>query len=1043
MKKSCLSFLVFTVTLSSFLLSQTGNLSGVISSDGQGLPGANVVLEGTSLGAAADAEGKYTVSNVQPGEYTVTVTYVGYNASSQMVQVSSGETVQLDFQLTLAPVAMDEVVVTAYGTAKRVEFTGAASVTTAEDLQRVVATNIANALEGNVSGVQVVTADGTPGSNPTIRIRGISSINGVSDPLYVVNGAPFGGDLNSLDINDVESVTVLKDASATAIYGSRAAAGVIVITTKKGKPGKPKFTFKKTSGTSTPATGLHKRVNNAQTYEMRWEAIKNGYLDGNPTATVAQGEQFAHDNVLSVLGGYNSFDRYPLLPNGKMNPEAVSRWDPGPTNWEDAIINPGPRDEYHLSVSGETTDGINYMLSGGYLNDAGYLTHQNFDRYTARIDVSTKVNEKIDIGLNASMSRSEFEGPHWVRHQYGFVLDTPDIYPVYQWDDATKDWKKGDDNGKLYDLGGGNSDSYNNLARGSWANVHPLQQADDNITKDERTNVSTRGYVGFSPIEGLTLKSSLSVDYAGSTHKNYWTTERGLLKGGGLLQRRNSTNFVYTFNNLATYTGSFGDHNVNVMGGYEAYALQFRDVSSQGNGFAVPTLTELGAAGSITAGWSNEDNHRIASYLSRVQYNFQEKYFFSGSFRKDGTSRFSETSRWGNFSSVGVSWRMSKEKFMANYSDWLNDLTVRVSSGTQGNERIGSYYAALGTYSISSNLGATALQLNTISNDILKWENNVQTNFGFTAGLFGRVNVNFDYFVKKSQGLLFHRELPISAGLAGVNENIGDVENRGYELEVLANMFPAGNEIQWQTKFNVSAFKNEITRLPAEEIAAGWFRYKVGVSAYEFYLREWRGVNPANGHALWTMDNTTTEDINQATFDWRGSALPDAYGNIMNTFGYKSWDLSVNVTWQLGGQIYDNRYQRLSHAGSRNKAETFAAESYDYWTPENTDAYHPRLTTYGAIGNMYHQNSTRFLVKGTHARVRNITLGYTLPNSVSSGFGIPMARVYLQMENFMTFFHKSDRNLDPEARLNGATAVGGGSAPTPTKTFNFGLTITL
>ena len=1016
MKKILIPLLLLTWVGLGTMNAQT--ITGVVTGeqDKEPLSGVAVMVKNSTTGTFTDNNGKYSVT-VPSLDATLIFAFVGMNT----IEVPVNNRTVIDVSMVTQILGLDEVFVTAYGTSKRQSFTGSASVVKSDELQKVVTTSVTGALQGTTSGIQVVNVSSQPGNSPQIRIRGISSINGSSDPLYVVNGAPFGGDLNSIDINDVESISVLKDASATALYGSRASAGVIMITTRKGVEGKPVFNIKVTQGVNDLAMPLHKRVNNAQYYEMRWEAGKNGYLDRFPAAPLAEAEAYATATLLPKLGGYNSYDRFPLLANGKIDPAAKPRWGSGPTDWEDAIIHPAPRSEVYMNMSGGTPDKNTYSLSLGYLNDQGAWSFSGFERFSARVDVTNKFNKVVEAGVNAAFTHGIFGAPN-TSHCFRLITDMPDIYPVYQWDDANNTFKTGNDNGKEFDMGAGDIYSYNGYSRATWSNIHPLQQQKDDIMRQLQDNLNTRAFISITPVKGLNFRSQIAADYLNYNYKEYWSSERSWAAAqGGLTWMDSNLRYTYTFSNILSYIRSFGDHNINILGGVEFFKEQSRGLQSQGENFALPTLTEIGAASLISYGSSWEDNHSIQSYLSKLEYNYMEKYFFTGSFRRDGTSRFAPESRWGNFGSVGASWRMSKEAFLSGTSGWLKDLTLRASYGSQGNENIASWYAYLGTYNISREQGQTALQLSTVSNTALKWESDIQTNIGLSTNLFERVIINFDYFVKNSKDLLFNRQLPLSSGLASISENIGDLQNKGFEFELHTYNLPSSSQFKWETFINVSHYANKITRLPSEEIQAGNYRYKVGVSCYEYYLREWRGVNPENGMGLWSKgtEGETTEDPNEATLDYRGNALPDAFGNIMNNFYYKGLDLSLNVVYSIGGYIYDQLNRRQSHPGSRNIAETFAAKSYDYWTPTNTDATMTRLTDYGPIGNLYISASTRYLVDATYARVRNITLGYTIPKNITSKIRMTNVRVFFQADNQFTFFAKKSRGLDPEQQIGG------------------------
>jgi TonB-linked SusC/RagA family outer membrane protein len=450
---------------------------------------------------------------------------------------------------------------------------------------------------------------------------------------------------------------------------------------------------------------------------------------------------------------------------------------------------------------------------------------------------------------------------------------------------------------------------------------------------------------------------------------------------------------------------------------------------------------EVGAAANITGGSSMEDNHRIGSYLSKLDYSYKDKYFLSLSYRRDGTSRFSAENRWGNFGAGGLSWRISKENFMDGVSGWLNDLILRASYGTQGNERISNYYAYRGLYNVTSDLGATAFQLSTLTNDALHWENTKQTNIGLSASLFKRITVDFDYFIKKTDDMLFNRSLPVSSGVASIAENVGDLKNQGFDIQIHSSNLESSKGLNWQTTINLSHYTNRIVRLPSQEISNGLFRWAVGTSAYNYYLPKWLGVNPDDGKPLWlketflmdadgnpvinskgerTVTKTEiTEDYTQATYNYRGSALPDLFGNIINNFSYRAFDLSFNFYFSIGGQFFDYAYQRLSHPGSRQPVVDFTEDAMDYWTPEHKNASFTRLTDYGPEGNNYFANSTRYLVNDTYLRLRDVTLGYTLPVSLGSRIGVSSIRVFVQADNQLTFFKYKNKGVDPEQPIGG------------------------
>jgi len=1052
MKKLVLYVLVLLCSGLQVLVAQT--VTGTVRSarDGQTIPGVTILVKGTTTGAITDADGNYSI-NVPSLEETLVFSFVGF--SSIEVPLNGQTTVNVEMEPAIYD--LEEVMVVAYGTTKKASFTGSAAVVESEEIKKLQTSNVAQNLEGVTTGIQVL-GTGQPGETPTIRIRGISSINGNSSPLIVVDGAPYGGYLNGIDPNDVESISVLKDASATALYGARASGGVIMITTKKGEAGKTKVNFSTTYGVSSLAMPLHYRVNNAEYYEMHWEAIKMGYLDRNPGAGLSEAETYAHDNLLPSVGGYNSFKEYPLNPDGSFNTSVEPRWGSG--IWEDELFKPGPRQDYHLSLSGQTDEGLNHYFSVGYFRDKGVLMTSKFERYSARLNLSQKVNDWFEAGLNTSFNHGIMDAP-WGAGGTRFVTDMPDIYPPWIYDITVEDWARDEEGNKLlYHNGQFQSEWPGGWYRRTWEWLNPLATMRDSQDIDEQDNLSTRGFVNFYLLPGLSIENSLSVDYSVHSFYQHWSGLSSYTTNqGGSSYRRRDRGITYTLTNLIRYSKSLGNHNISLLAGHEAYSYTWHGVDASRSGFPTFSLIEVSAASNLTGNGSWEDNHRIESYLSNAEYNYNDKYYISASFRRDGSSRFAPGSRWGNFWSAGASWRISEESFMENYT-WLDNLTLRASYGTQGNERISGYYAWLGLYDTTKDLGKSGFQLNTLTNEKLHWEKNIQANFGIEANILGRWNFSIEYFNRKSKDLLFNRELPLSSGLGSVAENIGDVANRGIELSVNSVNILSG-DFRWETQLNMTSFKNVITSLPSEEISAGWHRYVVGRSVYDFYLRDYAGVNPENGNAMYfkniyetdpmgdpvldengdpiVIGKETTEVLSEASFYYVGSSLPDLYGNVVNSFYYKGFDLSFNIMYKFGGKIYDQVYQSMCRSGTR--PETFAKAMVNYWTPENTDTDIPRLTDYGAIGNQFSATSTRFLVDGTYLRLRNLTLGYTIPHNIVSRFDLSKVRVFFQGDNFITIFKygKNDRSLDPEAGLDGGSRSG--NIPTP-KIFSGGIQVT-
>jgi TonB-linked SusC/RagA family outer membrane protein len=1032
MKKIVIFILTLVISGFSALVSQT--ITGTLTNarDGETLPGVTIQIKGKSLGVITDGNGKYSIE-VPSTEDTLSVSFVGYNKT----EVPIAGRLKIDIQLQPVIYDLEEVIVTAYGTAKRASYTGSATVVESGEIAKIQASSVTQALQGVTTGIQVQNPGGKPGDDPEIRIRGISSINGNANPLIVVDGAPYGGSLNAINPNDVESMSILKDASATSLYGARASGGVIMITTKTGNKGSSRVNFSSKFGVTSNAIPFYPRVTNGQFYELNWEALKQGYLDTHSGASLADAETYAHAQLLPRLGNFNSFKEYPLNPDGSLKTGIEERW--GSFIYEDEMLRHGARQEYHLDMSGQTEDGLKHYISIGYLNTDAAVTTSNFKRYSARVNVSKKLNNLFESGLNASGSYGDENAPLKGR-SIDQVRMMPDIYPPWLWDIANEDW--------FYDENGEKIMYVNYLKQSDMpgtANWVRRKVPDDNALawakyaegRSEIGNMSTRAFINIYLLKGLSIENSLSVDYAVNSSYIYqpWTSFAYATKG--VSSRSKSTDLTYTLSNLLRYATDFNDHNINIMVGHEAYSTKFHSLNAGGNGFPTASLHELSAASTITGASSVEDKHRIESYLSSLTYDFRDKYYMSASFRRDGTSRFAPESRWGNFYSFGASWRISEEFFLQKY-EWLDNLTLRLSYGEQGNERISNYYAWLGLYDVIKDAGNSGFSLNTLTNTSLKWERNKQFNFGFETKLFERLYISAEYYIKTSQDLLFNRELPLSTGLGSVAENIGDVENKGFEISVNSVNLNIGN-FRWETSLNITHFENVITSLPAEEISAGLRRYTVGKSVYDYYLLDYAGVNPLNGNALFYKDiyetdasgypvldangdkivigKETTESVSEASYYYVGSSLPDLYGNLLNSFFYKGIDLSINLTYNIGGYVYDGQYKGMMCSG--NRYETYNADIMNYWTPQNTDTDVPRMTTYGVLANQFNTASSRWLASATYARVRNVTLGYTLPQNIVSKLGLSRVRAFFQGDNFLTFYKYKNRGTNPEAGIEG------------------------
>lgn len=1019
------------------LLAQEKDVSGVVvlETSGETLVGVTVQEKGTNNAVVTDADGKFTI---HPHGKNAVLIFRFVGCVTQELPAKAKMNVVLKEDL----LQLEEVLVTAYGTSKKTSFTGSAAVIDNKKIERLQVSSVSQALQGGSTGVQVVSSDGQPGSDATIRIRGISSINGVSSPLYVVDGTPYGGYINAINPADIESITVLKDASATALYGSRAAAGVVMITTKKGKSEVPQFNFRANWGFSQLAVDMHKTLSPNGYHEMSWEAIRNGYLDnGNGISDYAAGV-YASDNLLNYLKVNMYGNERPVGNDGKLLPGLTGLW--GKKGWEDALFKKRLRQEYNVDVNGSTKR-VNYFMSLGYLGDKATLTVSEFERYSGRINLNTTIKEWFEMGMNASFAHAVNNSPDQSR-VIRFVREVPDIYPVYEWDYNTGAYKRDENNRLIPDFG-----AYRPTT--AWPNANPLAESRYDERYSEHENVSIRLNAALSLPYNLKLKATGGVDYSIASGYYYYNDQYGWAASvGGQSSRDRNRFFVTTFNTILSWDKVWRKHHLNVMGGHEIYASKSNFLSAKKENFPMSGMTELGGAATLKEATSAEDNLRLEGYLFKLDYDFGDRYYISGSYRRDGSSRFASAKRWGDFWSVGASWRISNEGFMSSIG-WLDNLKLKASYGAQGNDNIGSLYGYQGSYASGWNDNThPGYLVGALPTPHLEWETNRQFNMGFDTRIFNRVEFSFEWYSRKTENLLFWRDLPPSSGISSVKDNIGDLRNRGIEVQINSvNILT--NQFRWETDFNISHYRNEILKLPVKEKINGLHKWKPGKSVYEFYMPEWAGVDPATGDGNFWQDvydrneqgqlitNANGENIpvgkmkvqnyGSATRYFQGSALPKVFGGFTNNFFYKNFDLSVFLYYSIGGLAYDSDYAQLMHSG--NIGINWSKDIRDRWTPSNRYTNVPRVTT---ASNEWNSTSSRFLYDASYLRVKNITLGYTLPETVTKRCHIDKLRLFVRADNLFTW--TKHKGMDPEMSIDGISA----NRLTSMKTLSAGLDLT-
>ncbi|WP_121964227.1 TonB-dependent receptor [Myroides sp. N17-2] len=990
----------------------TGNVT-----DANGtLPGVSVLIQGSDEGTMTDLDGKYSIK-VNEGQVLV-FSFIGYKPQNIIYKGQSLINVALKDESN----ELGEVLITVpYGTANKKTYTGSVGVVSAKSIENAQVSNVTKALEGTVAGLQSFSQSGQPGSEATIRIRGVGSINASSNPLFVVDGVPYEGGLSAIAASDIESITVLKDATAATLYGSRAANGVVMITTKKGRKGEaPQIEISAKYGFSSRARSDYKQLNTDQYMELQWEALRNGYMDSKKMSAADAAVEATSQLVNSVgINPYGLNNPNPVGLDGKLRAGLKPLWN---DSWDDALSQDAKFTDINLRVSGGG-DKSRYYVSGGFLNDQGYIIESGFKRFNLRSNIVVDAKDWLELGMNVSASHTIQDAPKQddsaISNVVGFARSLPSFYPVYQRDLTTGEYLKDPETGeRMYDFGLYRTTSY---AKYNLAATMPLDKAQ--IKRDVAT---FRTYAQAKILENLKYKTSLNVDYSSVNNHNVSNPEVGPgASTGGSVSKSNGRRVAMTFNNVFNYDLEFGDkHSLGLMVGQEYFQNDYSNFGGVRQQIITVGFEDPDTASRLVSFYGNSDAYKMLSFFGSANYSYDKKYFLSASYRRDGSSRFHPDNRWGDFWSVGASWRVIDEKFMTKYRDsWLSNLLVKASYGAQGNDNIGNLYAYQALYDIKNYNGNSGLVTSRLATPELSWETNLNLNIGFDFGLFNnRLTGTVEYFERKSKDLLFSRQLAPSLGFSTLQTNIGGVKNYGWEFTV--DGYPLVTE-DWKIHLgaNLTTYKNKITSLPSQEMWNGskkWIQYG---SVYDFYLPEWAGVNQENGNGQWYVQNpdgskTITEDYSSLQSKdkvYKGNSLPDVTGGFLTEVNYKGWQLTANFSYTIGGKIYNGDKTGLyRQAGNGN---TWSADMLDRWTPENKGSDIARLTT--SPGSSWTSQSDRFLVDRSFLKLKNLTLTYNLPKEWLRKINLGSASIFFQAENLFTW--TKEQGMDPEQTFDGTT----------------------
>lgn len=1029
----------FTLLLVSLFLFMGGamaqmkvNGSIVSQSDGQPIIGATIMVSGTQIGTTSDLDGQFSLT-VPEGKSTLKISYVGM----ETLEVSARPNMKI--ALTGGGNSLDEIIVTGYGVTRKAAFTGAATSVDTKTIANKTDANPIKALDGAVPGLHLTMESGQPGAPATIFIRGRNSLNSSTQPLYVVDGVPYTSDvvgirsdegqeispLASLNANDIESVTVLKDATATSIYGARAANGVIAITTKKGKSGKTKVSFNAKVGWQMMPAYKHFKYGpvSADKYQELWnEAFANEVKDYGEYGAVS----YYMDNDLGKTAPYTAEDYKDFLIWGT----EMYTIDGQTTDWMKEVTRNGFTQEYCVDVQGGSSDpyGIKYFLSAGYLNDKAIVIGKDMKRYSFRFNLDHSISKILKYGFNTNVVYSETNmgagGGYFTDPITQAMMQSP-LSPVRTEEGK---WNMETING------------YNPVAIRS-------EEGDQSLAKQYRILLSPYFTLNLTPNLFWTTRAGADImivdefgflSFLQPQGKDY----RGMGENSNttrtLMSITNTLNYIKTFNNL---------HNLNVMLGQEAQYTYYKRAYLAGSNYPVedkPSVDNAAVPGSAS---TYINRNALASWFGNAEYNYNNKYYLSGSLRFDGSSRFGSNNRWGTFWSMGAKYRISAEDFMESTRSWLNNLTFRISYGTSGNSEVGgSWFASQDLFGFSYNYsGIPGSGHDQFGNPDLKWERTGKFNLGFDFSFLNRFNIEFDYYNHRTKDMVFAVPTSFVTGLSEYYKNIGELSNKGIELTLGAKIIDS-KDFKWDASLTLSHNKNKVVKLSTDEPIEGVYQItEVGRPIYQFKMKEYAGVDPETGDALWYLNeegDETTTNYNKAAKRYLGDANPSVEGSLTNNLTWKGFDFSLQLNYSFGRKIYGNNLRYDEHIGA-SFGGNFSEYVYENrWQNPGDITDVPRINGSYALDEACYANShsSRFLMNGNYVKLRNITLGYTFPAELTRSFYVNSLRVYVQTDNLYTWGAKNYRGFDPSSV--GADGVQWWNFPQP-RNIVFGVNVSL
>jgi len=1028
--------------------------------NGEPVIGASIFVTGTTRGDITGTTGEFALTGIAEDE-PLTISCIGMKTVETVAKPILNVVMEFDNQI------LDDVIVIAYGTATKESFTGSASVVKNDALEKKSLTNVVSGLQGEVAGLQMINNSGDPTAEPTMAIRGFSSINAGTSPLIVVDGAPYDGGLNSINPNDVESLTVLKDAASNALYGARGANGVIMITTKRASAGQAKFSLDAKWGINSRATQEYDYISNpGEYYEMFYKALYNynvrdagmsayaAHVEANSQLGKTYGEHGLGYMIYTVPDGENL-----IGTNGKLNPHATMGnrvYDDGqvytlyPDDWVDEAFRKSLRQEYNFNVSGGS-DKISYYGSLGYLDNEGIVYNSDYERYTARFKTDYQAREWMKLGTSLNYAHTDYnEVADGSYSMFDMLTYMAPVYPLYIRDGEGNILT--DENGKRYDYGTGENGGKERPST-LMPMSNPLQE---NILNMDHTigNLTTvSGYMDITPIEGLkiTINGTVTDDetdntatgqpYYGETAKSY---------PGGYVYREKTQKFSMNFQQLVNYNKQIGLHNISAMVGHENYRYNYNYVyGSRSNMFSFETSQELDGAIKVITNSSVKTLYNTEGYFARAMYNYAEKYFFSASYRRDASSRFHPDHRWGNFFSVGGAWTVNKEDWYD--IGWMDLLKIKASWGQQGNDSIGDYRYT-DTYSLKNVNGEIAFEQATVGNENITWETNSNFNAGIEFDILkSRISGSIEYFRRKTTDMLSYVYVPLSAGYGGTYDNVGDMLNKGVELDLHFNILK-GREFNWTVNLNATHFRNEILMLSEDNkgnnleghpgYINGYFFTGEGLPLHTFYLKKYAGVTE-DGLSSWYVEDadgnvSTTTSFSNGSYYNCGTSDPDLYGGFSTTFSWRNLDFSATFNYSIGGKAIDYTYATLmTNPSSTSIGYGFHKDLLNAWSEDNRTSNIPRFQYAVQDADTYSAAiSDRFLTNASYLTFQNFNIGYTLPRKWVEAVNLCNVRVYVQGDNLC--YWSARKGFDPRGSFWGQSYSYNYA---PVRTFSAGINI--